>query len=195
MKKIVHYIPLILINIIFSIALIGQVGQKNYKSKNVIDLKPNEIRKLTLIQLEKGAKRFPDSYLLGLRDGNLILATDISSWMEDPLFVKSEISLKNYDYLTMLERKEKLKKTALFSALLGAGGYWLVNRNAKPTPFEARNKILLGQKPNSGVLESLIGGVTGVALGIIIGRFAAKKKVSLKNQKKVIRRLEQVNFY
>jgi len=175
MKKIVHYIPLILINIIFSIALIGQVGQKNYKSKNVIDLKPNEIRKLTLIQLEKGAKRFPDSYLLGLRDGNLILATDISSWMEDPLFVKSEISLKNYDYLTMLERKEKLKKTALFSALLGAGGYWLVNRNAKPTPFEARNKILLGQKPNSGVLESLIGGVTGVALGIIIGRFAALK--------------------
>ncbi len=195
MKKILPYTTLILITIIFALPLMGQITQKNYKSNNVVDLKPSKIRKLTFIQLEKGEKKFPDSYLLGLRDDNLILATDISSWVEDPLFVKSEISLKNYDYLTMLERKEKVKKMALFSALLGAGGYWLVNQNSKPTAFEARNKILLGQKPNSGVLESVIGGVTGVALGIIIGRFVAKKRISLKNQKKVVRRLEQVNFY
>ena len=52
---------------------------KRYQSKNKLKLKPKEIKKLTFIQLEGGDKKFPDSYLLGMRDNNLILATDIAA--------------------------------------------------------------------------------------------------------------------
>jgi len=195
MKKIPYYILFILLNLSLSTSLFGQLKQKKYKSSNIVDLKPREIRKLTFIELVKGEKKFPDSYLLGLRDDNLILATDISSWVDDPLFVKSEIALKNYDHLIILERHTKMKKMALWGALLGAGGYWLVNKNSKATPLELRNKTLLGQKPNNGIIESVIGGVTGFALGTIIGRHLAKKKISVKNQQRVIRQLKEVSFY
>ena len=192
MKKILCCSLFVIYNIIFSTTLLGQLS---YTSKNVVNLKPKEVRKLTLIQLEKGEKKFPDSYLLGLKDDKLILATDISKWVEDPLFVKSEIPLKNYDYLTMLERKQKHKKRAIFATLLGVGGFWLVQKNSKATPFEVRNKTLLGQKPNNGLIESLIGGVTGVGLGIIIGTHLAKNRMKIKNQKRIVRQLQEVSFY
>lgn len=170
---------------------------KPYQSKNKLKLKPKEIKKLTFIQLEGKDKKFPDSYLLGMRDNNLILATDIAEdWRDKTLFVKSEINLKNYDYLTMVNRKEKHRKMAIWGAIFGAAGYYFAQQKSQATPFELRNKTILGQPPHRGIVEGVIGGITGAGFGIIIGSHLARRRISLKRQKtKAVRQLKEFSFY
>ena len=170
---------------------------KPYQSKNELNLKPAEIKKLTFIELRGKNKRFPDSYLLGMRDDNLILATDIADkWMDNSLYVKSEINLKHYDYLTMVNRKEKIRKTAIWGAIFGAIGYFVTQRQSQATSFEVRNKLILGQEPNNGVIEGIMGGITGVGFGIIVGSQLAKRRINLKRQKtKAVRKLQEFSFY
>jgi hypothetical protein len=183
---------------LFSLQSNAQLKTKTYyKSKNQIDLKPREIKKLTFVQLEGNGKRFPDSYLLGMRDDNLILATDISrGFTEKANFVKSEVDLNKYDYLTIVNRKMKYKKMALWGAIVGAIGYYFAQKHAKPTDWEVRNKTLLGQSPNNGIAEGIIGGITGIGLGIIIGSELAKKRINLKGQRRTVaRKLKKFNFY
>lgn len=167
-----------------------------YKNKNKIELKPSQVRKLPFIQLEKGDKKFPDSYLLGMRDDNLILATDISGWGEKTFYVKSEINLKNYDYLMILDRKRKHKNMAIWGTICGGLGYFIAQKASQPTSYEVRNKTLLGQRTNSGVAEGLIGGITGVGFGILIGSEIAKVRINLSgSNRKTVRKLKEFNFY
>ncbi len=170
---------------------------KPYQSKNKLKLKPKEIKKLTFIQLEGKDKKFPDSYLLGMRDNNLILATDIAEkWTDKSLFVKSEVNLKHYDYLTMVNQKEKHRKMAIWGAIFGAVGYYVAQKESQATSFELRNKTILGQAPNNGVIEGIMGGITGAGFGIIIGTQLAKRRVNLKRQKtKAVRKLKEFSFY
>lgn len=194
---------LLLFTLIVSCCSLMVTAQNNsrkstaYQSKNKLKLKPKEIKKLTFIELEGKDKRFPDSYLLGMRDNNLILATDIASgWTDKTLFVKSEINLKHYDYLTMVNRKEKLKKMALWGAIFGAVGYYITQKQSQATPFELRNKNILGQPPHKGFIEGAMGGVTGVGFGFIIGAQLAKRRINLKRQKtKAVRKLKEFSFY
>ncbi len=170
---------------------------KAYRSKNKLKLKPKEIKKLTFIQLEGRDKKFPDSYLLGMRDNNLILATDIAEkWTDKSLYVKSEINLKYYDHLTMVNQKEKHRKMAIWGAVFGAAGYYFAQKKSQATPFELRNKTILGQPPHSGIIEGIMGGITGVGFGIIIGTQLAKRRINLKSQKtKAVRKLKEFSFY
>lgn len=170
---------------------------KRYQSKNKLKLKPKEIKKLTFIQLEGGDKKFPDSYLLGMRDNNLILATDIANkWQDNSLFVKSEINLKYYDHLVMVNRKEKHRKMAIWGAIFGAAGYYYAQQKALPTPFEVRNKSILGQPTNNGRIEGIMGAITGAGLGLIIGNQLAKRRINLrKNNTKAVRKLKEFSFY
>lgn len=184
----------------YSILGVAQTSEKKtkpYQSKNKLKLKPKEIKKLTFIQLEGKDKKFPDSYLLGMRDNNLILATDIAeNWADKTLFVKSEINLKHYDYLTMVNRKEKHRKMAIWGAIFGAVGYYVAQKESQATPFELRNKTILGQPPNRGIIEGVMGGITGAGFGIIIGSHLAKRRINLKRQKtKAVRQLKEFSFY
>lgn len=170
---------------------------KPYQSKNKLKLKPKEIKKLTFIQLEGRDKKFPDSYLLGMRDNNLILATDIAEkWTDKSLFVKSEVNLKYYDHLTMVNQKEKHRKMAIWGAIFGAVGYYVTQKQSQATSFELRNKTILGQPPHNGVIEGIMGGITGAGFGIIIGSQLAKRRINLKRQKtKAVRKLKEFSFY
>ena len=199
MKRTLLFFTFLLIFGVFSIDGYAQEAKKKiYQSKNELNLKPKEIKKLTMIQLEgKDEKKFPDSYLLGMRDERLILATDIATnWTDKSLYVKSEVNLRNYTHLTMLNRKEKHRKMAIWGAIFGAAGYYFVQSNAAPTEREARNKILLGQDTNNGVIEGVIGGITGAGFGMIVGRFLAKRRINLrKHRTKAVRKIKEFSFY
>jgi len=195
MKKNLLYFTLMIACCCYSVSNFAQT--KRYQSKNKLKLKPKEIKKLTFIQLQGGDKTFPDSYLLGMRDDNLILATDIATdWAEKSLFVKSEVNLKYYDHLIMVNRKEKHRKMAIWGAIFGAAGYYFARNKALPEPFEVRNKTLLGQPTNNGRIEGIMGGITGAGFGMIIGAYLAKRKISLKKQRtKAVRKLKEFSFY
>jgi len=198
MKVKLPFLLTLSLSILFIVSGYSQLSTTEYRSRNKVDIKPKEIKKLTFIQLEgRNEKKFPDSYLLGMRDDNLILATDISSGFRDKAnYVKAEVNLKNYDYLTMVNRKEKFKKMAIWGSIFGALGYYFVQKNSKPSPYEARNKIILGQPVNNGVAEGIMGGITGAGFGIIIGAQLARKRINLKNQsRKAVRKLKEFSFY
>lgn len=195
MKKNLLLFPLLLIFCCYAGNSFAQV--KSYQSKNKLKLKPREIKKLTFIQLEGGDKKFPDSYLLGMRDNNLILATDIAEkWADKSLYVKSEVNLKFYDHLLMVNRKEKIRKMGIWGAIFGAAGYYFVQKKAVPTPYEVRNKSILGQPTNNGRIEGIMGAVTGAGFGMIIGSHLAKRKINLKkNNTRAVRKLKEFSFY
>lgn len=195
MKRQLLLFTLILACCCYSVNNFAQV--KRYQNKNKLKLKPKEIKKLTFIQLEGGDKKFPDSYLLGMRDNNLILATDIAeNWSDKSLFVKSEVNLKYYDHLTMVNRKEKLRKMGIWGAIFGAAGYYFVQKKALPTPYEVRNKRILGQPINNGRVEGIMGAITGAGFGMIIGNQLAKRRMNLKRQNtKAVRKLKEFSFY
>lgn len=197
MKKKLHLFILVFCCCCCSVLGVAQTKAKPYHSNNQLKLKPKEIKKLTFIQLQGKDKMFPDSYLLGMRDNNLILATDIArQWTDKTLFVKSEVNLKNYDYLTMINRGEKHRKMAIWGAVFGAVGYYIAQKNSQPTAYEVRNKTILGQPTNSGVMEGIMGGITGVGFGMIIGGQLAKRRVNLNRQKtKAVRKLKEFSFY
>ena len=197
MKKKLLYFVLVLACCCYAVSNYAQTKNR-YQSNNQLKLKPKEIKKLTFIQLEgKNDKKFPDSYLLGMRDDNVILATDIAEkWTDKSLFVKSEINLKYYDHMVLLNRKEKHRKMAIWGAIFGALGYHFVKNKAIPSPAEVRNKTLLGQPINNGVIEGIMGGITGAGFGIIVGTQLAKRRINLKRQRtKAVRKLKEFSFY
>ena len=197
MKRNLLFFTLLAACCCLAITSFGQLETSTYVSKNNLKLKPKEIKKLTFIQLEGKDKKFPDSYLLGMRDDKLILATDIAQkWQDKTLFVKSEIDIRYYDYLTMVNRKEKHRKMAIWGAIFGAAGYYIAQKKSQPTSWEVRNKSLLSQPRNKGYVEGVMGAITGAGFGMIIGHQLAKRRVNLKKQKrKAVRKLKEFSFY
>ena len=184
---------LLIITLIFAF-LMGSISI--FAQKNEVKLKPREIRKLALVELEANGKKFPDSYLLGMRDDKMILLTDISRKWKNPLFVKSEITLTNYEYLTLTTRREKRKQIAIWGTIFGGLGYYIGKKYAQPTKDEVRNKLLLGQDSNRGIMEGVLGAITGAAFGSILGTHIAKKKMSLKAEhRQAIRKLKEFSYH
>ena len=72
----------------------------------------------------------------------------------------------------------------------------LYRKKAVPTPYEVRNKSILGQPTNNGRIEGIMGAITGVGFGMIIGSHLAKRKINLKkNNTKAVRKLKEFSFY
>ena len=178
----------LLISFLFCAFAIQVCSAQNFLNKNPKKhhkLTKSQIKKLSTVELSKGIKVFPESYLYGMKGDSLILLTDISRRDESSIFAKSNISVVNYDELILTNRAERLRKSALWGGILGGLSYAIVQRSTANKPFE-RNvaQLITGQKANTGQLEGIIAGVTGMGLGMIIGQTLAKRKFNLKKQKK-----------
>ncbi len=168
----------------------------NKNAKKHHKLTKAEIKKLSTVELSKETKVFPESYLYGMKGDSLILLTDISGWNDPSIFAKSTISVSNYDKLILTNKAERLKKSALWGGILGALSYAVVQNATANKPFERSvTQLITGQRANTGQLEGIIAGVTGMGLGMIIGQTLAKRKFNLKNQKKAsMRKIKEFTY-
>lgn len=169
---------------------LGTTQQKYFK------LSKREIKQLSTVELVKGMKKFPESYLYGMHGDNLILLTDISKWNEPTVFAKSKISVEGYDELIISNKADRRQKSLLWGGLLGAVSYAAVKKATETKPYETTiSKLITGQQPNNGQIEGVIAGITGFGLGMIIGQTLSKRKMNLKKQKKAsMRKLREFTY-
>jgi len=164
--------------------------------KESIGLSKMQIKQLSTVQLVKGDKVFPESYLYGMHGDSLVLLTDISGWNDQSLFAKSKISVSKYDELHISSRAERRRKSVLWGSIIGAVSF-AIARNATKTSNGERSvgKRVLGQQAHNGYIEGTIAGVTGFGFGMIIGQTLAKRKFNLRKQKrKALRELKAFNY-
>lgn len=189
MIKIRH---LLLTLLVLALACQVSLAQKEYHG-----LTKSEIKKLSTIELSKGEKKFPPSYLYGMHGDSLILLTDVSHWNEPTFFAKSKISIGGYDELLVSSRAERRRKSMIWGTIFGGLSYALVQRATSTKSYETTiSKTILGQQPSNGQIEGVIAGVTGFGFGMIIGQTVAKRKMNLrKQQRKALRDLKEFSYH
>ena len=180
----------------FAIQISSAQSFLNKNPKKYYNLTKSEIKKLSTVELSKGLKVFPESYLYGMKGDSLILFTDISGWNDPTAFAKSNISVSNYDQLILTNKAERRKKSAIWAAILGGLSYVVVQKATETKPFERNvSQLITGQQANTGQMEGIIAGITGAGLGMIIGQTLAKRKFNLKKQKKAsMRKIREFSF-
>ncbi len=156
-----------------------------------------QIKQLSTVNLISGEKEFPESYLYGMHGDSLVLLTDISTWNEKSIFAKSKISIAGYDELTISTRAERRRKSLLWGTLIGAASFAIAKNVVTNKPYEQQSvgKAVLGQRPFNGNIVGTIAGVTGFGVGMVIGQVTAKRRISLKKQKrKALRQLKEFSY-
>jgi len=182
---------LLLLSILFCSVFSFVNAQKDY-----IGLSKMQIKQLSTVQLVKGEKAFPESYLYGMHGDSLVLLTDISNWNDKSLYAKSKISVSRYDELHITSRAERRRKSVIWGSIIGAASF-AIARNVARTSNDERSvgKRVLGQQPHNGYIEGTIAGVTGFGVGMIIGQTLAKRTFNLRKQKrKALRELKAFNY-
>jgi hypothetical protein len=176
---------LILAYFLFTSFSFAQITLNSYfNNKSQIPLQDLDISNLPLIKIEKDGQQFPDSYLLGVKDKNLVVATNIfNNETKEAYFVKSEVQFYKCDYLTLIDKKVKFKKMLTWGLILGTVGYFFSKKLATSSKWDPINRILAGEEPSNGVTEGIIGGLAGFSVGIIIGGEMAKKRINVKELK------------
>lgn len=155
-----------------------------------------QVKRLSTVSLINGEKEFPESYLYGMHGDSLILLTDISAWEENSIFAKSKISIAGYEELTISSRAERRRKSVLWGSIIGAASYAIAQRATQDNFLERSvGKTLLGQRPFQGYIVGTIAGITGFGAGMVIGQVLAKRKISLKKQKrKALKQLKEFSY-
>ena len=167
----------------------------NFQDK-YFGLSKMQIKQLSTVQLIKGEKKFPESYLYGMKGDSLILLTDISEWNEKSLFAKSKISTAKYDELVVSSKADRRRKSVLWGTLIGAASFAIAQKASRTHNGERSvGKRVLGQAAHNGYIEGTIAGVTGFGIGMIIGQAVAKRKINLRTQKrKALRELREFSY-
>jgi len=178
--------------LILALAFQISIAQKEYHG-----LTKSEIRKLSSIELIKGEKKFPESFLYGMHGDSLILLTDVSHWNEPTFIAKTKVSIGGYDELIISSRAERRRKAMIWGTILGGISYAAAQQATKTKSYETTiSKSILGQQPSNGQIEGVIAGVTGFGLGMIIGQTLAKRKMNLrKQQRKALRDLREFSYH
>ncbi|MEM0995210.1 MAG: hypothetical protein AAGI49_19420 [Bacteroidota bacterium] len=140
----------------------------------------DKVRTLDKVKLYRADTFFPESYLKQVDKDSMVLLTDVSSWIEPPLYAKTTLNMKDYDYMIVSSYKDRLKNSLIWGAIIGSAAYYLSKELSQTaaTDYSTIQRIT-GQPGHSGVVPGIIGGVTGFGVGIIIGQYISKKKVKL----------------
>ena len=185
MKKV---LPILLFSMLFSAYSFAQ----RYGSTT---LHPKDIKKLSTIELESEGRMFPKSKLFRMHRDSVLLFTDIAQRGETPLYVQKKLSPKGFDYVTVTNRAEKTKFRLIGGAIFGTLGYMITKNVTRKTAAEVPNIGQLGQDGNSGTIESIIGGITGVGFGMLVGEFFASRRMNLKkNQRKALKEIKRFAY-
>ena len=184
-------------HLISTLLILALAFQISIAQKDYYGLSKKEIKNLSTIELVKGNKKFPESYMYGMHGDSLILLTDVSSWNEPTFFAKSKISIGGYDELIVSSKAERKRKSMLWGALFGGLSYAVALKSTKTKAYERTvSKTILGQKSNNGQIEGVMAGITGFGFGMIIGQTLAKRKLNLrKQQRKALRELREFSYH
>ncbi|MEM9888166.1 MAG: hypothetical protein AAF849_19895 [Bacteroidota bacterium] len=137
-------------------------------------------RTLDKVTLYKADHSFPESYLKQVNKDSMVLLTDVSTWLEPPLYARTKLHTKDYDYMVISPYKDRLRNSLIWGAILGSVSYYFSREISRTKANDVSITQRITRQPgHDGVIPGIIGGVTGFGIGIIIGQHISKKKVKL----------------
>ena len=139
--------------------------------------------------------QYPRSYLYKIRKDSLILFTTVSDKVnEKTIFCQKSVNLGDFDEMLVSSRADRIKFGLIGGIALGAIAFAITKKATTTPPSDSNVSTLLLQDTNPGIIESVIGGVTGFGLGLILGTKFADKRINLRrNQKQVLYQLRAMH--
>lgn len=159
----------------------SQRKKKRRPSKEV------KVENLTLIELEKGKNKYPQSYLRKVQGDSLYLFSTVKLPDKSTTYAKKSILLGDFDYIKITNKKERLKNSLLWGFGLGAVSYFVVQKYAEnPAVAVGGGTTGLPKAGSTGVVEGLNAGLFGFGIGIILYNQILHTKMSVQDQKREI---------
>ncbi len=155
----------------------------------------SEIRQLPRLEMKTGKKEHPVAYLKGIKNDKLLLFQDIAPRSQfKSVFIEKQITIDGIDEIRASKRKDRILWGVVGGAVLGAISYKIANRYTK-TQQENLALRALGQSNSGNTVESIIGGVTGFGLGVMIGAQLSEKRLNVrKNKREALKILKAYSY-
>lgn len=188
MKKLLPFYAILLV-------LVFCANEAQTQTRAKYRLKNNQIKKLIRVDLSVDDVKFPRSYLYKIRKDSLVLFSTVSDKKDEKtIFCQKTISLGDFDEMIISNRSDRIKFGLIGGAVLGAIAFAITRKATRGVPSDNNLTSLLLQDTNPAIIESVIGGITGFGLGLIIGTKFADKRINLKqSQKQVLYQLKAMN--
>lgn len=184
------------LTICLALMLIAVTWSQAQNRSNKVKVKPDQIKKMSTVVLEKDKKKFPKSYLYRMTKDSISLITPVKEVRGEPtIYCQKKLSLKDFDYLTVSNRKERLRLSVISGLIAGTLSYVITRNALRGDVADEPNLVLLGQRANSGRIEAAIMGVTGFGFGVLIGDLISDRKISLRrNQRAAVKQLKKYSY-
>ena len=160
---------------------LSQRKKKRRPSKEV------KVENLTLIELEKGKNKYPQSYLRKVQGDSLYLFSSVKLPDKSITYTKKSLLLGDFDYIKITNKKERLKKSLIWGFGLGAVTYFVTQKYAEnPAVVVGGGSNGLPKAGSKGIVEGLNAGLISFGIGIILYNQILHTKMSVKDQKREI---------
>jgi len=160
-----------------------------------VRVKPQDLEKMTRVELQAGDKVFPKSYLYKTnRSSIVILPGSIEDDKGRTHYLNKEVSFNDVDYITIYSHKRKVRSSIIGGIVGGVGSYFVTDQLGKKR-LRQPSLELLGQTPTTRIVEPIVAGFVGAGIGIIVGEMLAPLKLSTKtNKRELQQKLKQFSY-
>lgn len=166
--------------------LATQEGFSQRKKKRPSKNKEVKVEKLTLIELEKGKNKYPNSYLRKVKGDSLYLYSTIRLPDKSITYAQKSVLLGDFDKIKITNKKERLKKSLIWGLGLGTVTYFVTQKYAENPAVTVGSSSVFPKAGSSGVVEGLNAGLIGFGIGIILYNQILHTKMDIKEQKREI---------
>ena len=169
--------------VFFIVFLAQQIGFSQKKRKRVSE-KEIKIENLTQIELIHGKHAYPVAFLRKFKRDSLQLYTTVNHQDESYTYIKNAVSLYDFDYIKITDKKERFKKSFLWGLGLGSIAYVVTQQRSKNPQGE-------NIRGSSGIVEGIHIGLMGFGVGILVYNHVIHRELSISDQKKrIIKKLK-----
>lgn len=168
----------------------------NAQNRSKVRFKPDQIKKMSTVILEKDGFKYPKSYLYRMDKDSITLICPVrGERYAEQVYCQKKMAFDDWDYLTVSKRSERVRYSLICGLAVGTLSYILTKNALQGDINDEPNLRILGQQANPGRIEATIMGVTGFGLGILIGDLLSDKKVDLRrNQRRKVKELKRYSY-
>lgn len=141
----------------------------SFAQRTALNSRPDGLGKMPIVFLEVNNKFYPKSYLARVNNTSIMLINKTmhrNTW--EDMYFKGSVDLKDVNRIMIVDRKKKWRNNLVGALLGGAAGYFVGNL-LKPGQLRQNNIELIGQPPQNGFVEPILGTLVGASVGMIVG--------------------------
>ncbi|MDX1479165.1 MAG: hypothetical protein R3301_15730 [Saprospiraceae bacterium] len=161
-----------------------------------VRVKPEDVKNITQVELESNGKVFPKSLLYKTeRTSMIILPGTIQDDRGRQHFMQKEVMFDDVDYITIHNRKRKIRSSIIGGVIGGVACYFIADQLGDKQ-LRQPSIELLGQAPETRIVEPIAMGFLGAGIGVILGEMLSPIRLSTADMSKreIQQRLKQFSY-